>query len=179
MNVETPLEQWRILAVDDEPEVLYTYSLVLSDAMSERKVVEPEQFDGWNGGEQEKLSDGQRFELETARNGMTALRKVDEARAEGCPFSVVLVDMRMPGGWNGLETADQIRKIDSEVQIVFVTAYSDFTLKEMRDRINSRFQFLRKPFDQEELYQLVLSLSVLWSHQRRLLQVVSDLTEVE
>jgi len=37
----------------------------------------------------------------------------------------------MPPGWDGVKTARAIRDIDSEIEIVIVTAFSDISHNEM------------------------------------------------
>ena len=63
------------------------------------------------------------------------------------PFSVVFLDIRMPPGLDGYETAKAIRKIDPLVHIVFVSGYSDYSEQDLAavagpDR---RVSFLPKP----------------------------------
>jgi CheY-like chemotaxis protein len=44
------------------------------------------------------------FELESAYQGQEGLRRVQERFASGLPYALALVDVRMPPGWDGIET---------------------------------------------------------------------------
>ena len=56
---------------------------------------------------------------------------VKKALEEGRPYAMAFVDIRMPPGWDGVETTLKIWEIDSEIQIVICTAYSDYSWEEM------------------------------------------------
>src|ERR1700744_756439 len=55
------------------------------------------------------------FTVHKAANGMDGLEWVKRSVEEGRPYAVIFLDMRMPG-WDGLETATQIRKYDNKVE---------------------------------------------------------------
>jgi CheY-like chemotaxis protein len=67
------------------------------------------------------------FHLTSASQGEAALAEVLRARAAGAPFAVAFVDMRMPPGWNGLQTIQQIWAVDPAIEVVICTAYSDLS----------------------------------------------------
>lgn len=62
---------------------------------------------------------------------------------------VVLTDISMPN-INGIELAEQIRKTDPQIYIVFLTAYSDFSYAQQAIRYGVRFYIL-KPSDFNEI----------------------------
>src|SRR2546423_8156397 len=76
-----------------------------------------------------------RFELESAAQGQTGLALVQDALAESRPFSVAFVDMRMPPGWDGLETIRRLWAVDPHLQIVICTAYSDHSWSAITARL--------------------------------------------
>ena len=117
----------------------------------------------------------QPLHLELASSGQEGYRKLEQALGSGEPYSVVLLDMRMPNGLNGLETAEKIRSIDEEVRIIFVSALRDFSTKEIRERIGMNFDYLQKPVESAELEQLVLSNIVQWQQKRELVEAYSQL----
>ncbi len=109
------------------------------------------------------------FELSHAMQGQEALAKVKQALAESHPYAVAFVDVRMPPGWNGVETVEKFWALDSEIEIVLCTAYSDFTWEEIRQRLRhpDRLLILRKPFDAIEVLQLAYCLTKKWFLRRQ------------
>jgi len=84
--------------------------------------------------------------------------------------------MRMPGGWDGLETAREIRALDRQVRIILISAYMDHTLEKIRREVGDNFAFLQKPFERDELIQLVLLLSSDWQREQQLIETEKQLT---
>jgi signal transduction histidine kinase/DNA-binding response OmpR family regulator len=108
------------------------------------------------------------FELDTTTSGEDGLSKVDEALQQHNPYAVIYLDMRMPSGWDGLTTAKKIRAIDPEVSIIFITAYSDRSLDDIRHQLGIKFDFLRKPFIPSELLHLTHLHAEHWHQQSQL-----------
>src|SRR5258708_13693247 len=73
------------------------------------------------------------FTVHKAANGMEGLELVKKSVANGLPYAVIFLDMRMPG-WDGMETAKQIRKYDSKAETIFVTALSDRSIYDIISR---------------------------------------------
>src|SRR5262245_41906691 len=71
------------------------------------------------------------FELDSAYQGPEAFRLVERSISQGRPYALAFVDVRMPPGWNGVETVRRLWTIDDELQIVICTAYSDYSWAEM------------------------------------------------
>ena len=73
-------------------------------------------------------------------------------------------DMRMPPGWDGVETVEHLRA-DPRLQVVFCTAYSDHSWKEVLERLDvrDRLLILKKPFDPIEVYQFAQALTTKWT----------------
>jgi CheY-like chemotaxis protein len=101
------------------------------------------------------------FELDSAFQGEEALAKVQEALASGRPYAMAFLDYRMPPGWNGFETLQQLRKVAPSLPVVLCSAYSDYSWEEMVQEFgeDSLLTELRKPFDKYELHQLARTLS--------------------
>ena len=68
--------------------------------------------------------------------------------AAGTPFDLVLLDMRMPPGIDGLETALGLREQNPNLPIIFFTAYSDYKNELLEEQIGEGFSLLRKPIDE-------------------------------
>ena len=104
------------------------------------------------------------FDLEFVFQGDEAIRVVSAARLAGRPFSLAFIDVRMPPGIDGVETAQRLREADPDLQIVLCTAYSDHSLGEIARRFpeSDGLLILKKPFDPAEVQQLAHSLCRKW-----------------
>jgi CheY-like chemotaxis protein len=59
-----------------------------------------------------------RFEIDSAYQGQEGLAKLEQSLAEGRPYALACVDVRMPPGWDGVETIAQLWRADPHVQVV-------------------------------------------------------------
>lgn len=111
---------------------------------------------------------GPGFELDSAHQGAEALEMVRAAKAEGRPYALVFMDMRMPPGWDGLTTISRVWEVDREIQTVICTAYSDRSWEEIQATLTSRERWLvlKKPFDKIEVLQLAHALTEKWNFGR-------------
>lgn len=110
-----------------------------------------------------------RFELDYADQGQAALALVRMALQEERPYALAFVDMRMPPGWDGLETIERLWAVDSEIQTVICTAYTDHSWDDIIQRLgyDDRLLILQKPFSSVEVSQLATSLTTKWSLARQ------------
>ena len=110
-----------------------------------------------------------RFEIDSAYQGQEGLDKVRQAIESGRPYALAFVDVRMPPGWDGIETISRIWKSYPDLQMVICTAYSDYSWTEMIRQIgrSDSLVILKKPFDNIEVMQLAHALTEKWllSHQ--------------
>ena len=108
------------------------------------------------------------FTLESALQGQAGLELVQAALTAGRPYTLAFVDMRMPPGWDGLETAQKLWKIDPRLQIVLCTAHSDHSWHKIHAALgrSDSLIVLKKPFDQIEARQLAHALAEKWSLAR-------------
>ncbi|MBP85261.1 MAG: hypothetical protein CMJ64_00865 [Planctomycetaceae bacterium] len=93
-----------------------------------------------------------KFELTHASQGQEALQLVEKAAAEDSPFAMAFVDVRMPPGWDAIETLERLWQVDPTMQAVICTAFSDYSWDEMVNRLGDtdKLLILRKPFDNIE-----------------------------
>jgi diguanylate cyclase (GGDEF)-like protein/PAS domain S-box-containing protein len=110
------------------------------------------------------------FEVESAYQGKEGWEMVRASVAANNKYAMAFVDMRMPPGWDGVETITKIWEVDTEIQIVICTAYSDYSGEEMVQRLGNvdRFLILKKPFDTIEVSQLARALAQKWNLARHL-----------
>jgi len=104
------------------------------------------------------------YDIDSAYQGQEALEKVCRALAEGKPYMLAFVDMRMPPGWDGLETIEHLWEKDRDIQVVICTAYSDHSWEDMLERLGlvDNLLILKKPFDNVEVSQLACALTEKW-----------------
>ncbi len=109
------------------------------------------------------------FEIDSAYQGQEALTMVRKAFREGRPYAMAFVDVRMPPGWDGIETVAHLWRDDPHLQIVICTAYSDYSWEEMIEKLglNDRLLILKKPFDSIEVRQLACALTEKWNLARK------------
>jgi diguanylate cyclase (GGDEF)-like protein len=157
----TPL---RVLVVDDDPSVRTAYANVLAPRRVRRTTIDNMEL-GLFGSTTAKTSGLVKgLEVACASQGQEALGLVERAVAEGRPFAVAFIDMRMPPGWDGLETAERIRAVDPRIQIVIATAYSDRAWDDVVRRLGrvDSLLLLKKPFDANEVQQMAAALGEKW-----------------
>ena len=109
------------------------------------------------------------FEVDSAYQGQEALELVRQSLVSDRPYAMAFVDVRMPPGWDGIETIAQIWKVYPDLQVVVCTAYSDYSWEEMIAKLgqSDRLVILKKPFDTIEVTQLAQALTHKWNlHQQ-------------
>lgn len=108
------------------------------------------------------------FSVHLAEGGEEGCTSAWRALGESRPFSMAFVDMRMPGGWDGLTTIEELWKVDPDIQVVICTAYADHSWEDFVARLGrtDRFMILRKPFETIEVVQLATALCEKWGLQR-------------
>ena len=106
----------------------------------------------------------ERFILDSAYQGQEALAMVQAAQDRDAPYAMAFIDMRMPPGWDGLETIEQLWRIAPKLQIALCTAYSDYSWEDMAERLDlgDRLLILKKPFDAIEIRQMASALTCKW-----------------
>ncbi|HRX78235.1 MAG TPA: HD domain-containing protein [Pirellulaceae bacterium] len=104
------------------------------------------------------------FEIDSAFQGETGFELVKAAQFDGRPYSLAFVDVRMPPGWDGIETTRKLLAVDESLQIVICTAHSDYSLEDILHEFagTGRVMLLRKPFDITETCLLATALTDKW-----------------
>ena len=156
----------RILVIDDNVAIHDDFRKILERSLdtSLLQEVRAELFDDV---EEQKIVE--KFEVETADQGQMGHRMVQDAMKAERPYAVAFVDMRMPPGWDGVETVEHLWQEDPDLQVVICTAFSDHAWEDVIQRLNKNGQLLilRKPFDNIEVWQLANSLTKRWAESRQ------------
>ena len=90
-------------------------------------------------------------ELHTASSGEEGLRLVPKLKPD-----LVLMDIRMGTGMNGLETLRRLRQADARLPVIMMTAYGT-TQTAIEAMKLGAYDYLLKPFDVPKLKQLIAS----------------------
>src|SRR5215469_15426949 len=123
MTTATPHAKRRILVVDDNPAIHEDFKKILpGDSQGSSDLLAAERL---LLGEPEALAPRPTFEIDSALQGQAGVERVKQSLAEGRPYAMAFVDMRMPPGWDGLETIENLWREVPDLQIVICTAYSD------------------------------------------------------
>ena len=161
MNPLLPRTNRRILIVDDTASIHEDFIKILS----------PPSFDNDSLTSAENALFGttaavtlQSFVLDSAFQGLEALDKVETALANDMPYAMAFIDMRMPPGWDGLETIERLWQVDPKLQVALCTAYSDYSWEDIDERLvlGDRLLILKKPFDAIEIRQMASALTAKW-----------------
>ena len=117
------------------------------------------------------------FKVDKAANGMEGLELVKKAVAKGDPYAVIFLDMRMPG-WDGMQTAEQIRKYDTKAEIIFVTAFSDRSIDDIIARAGQNVGYHCKPYASEEITQLATKAVTDYNKLRNLEKLIEAISSI-
>lgn len=150
----------KVLVADDDEHVLECYREAFGDdnetsQTQALKALAAELFDTTND-----LEEQPKFDIVACKQGDEAIRVAEAARDDGEPFDVVILDVRMPPGIDGVEAGSQIRQLDPEVEIVFVTGFSDVPFEELQRRVPPpiHLHYFNKPLSFTQLAEDVVSM---------------------
>ncbi len=176
----------RILVADDDRAILDLYQRVLSPVREEEATLFAD-LDGLAG----LLFGGPRdnpqpatpaapaasYELVQCQQGDEAVDMVTRALEEHRPFAVAFLDVRMPPGPDGVWAAERIRALDSHIEIVMVTGYSDLHPEDIAHRVSPahKLLYIQKPFHPQEITQFAAALGTKWQMEWELRQAHNDL----
>lgn len=154
---------YRILVVDDDAALRETYRHILSPPPSELGALE-----ALISGSRQAPVDEPLFQVLEADQGERAAALHRQSLERGQPCQLAFIDMRMPPGWDGLRTAVTLRAQDPTLYVVIATAFSDYDVNALQKALGHDVVLLRKPFNQEEVFQLARTLCQSWETRRRL-----------
>jgi diguanylate cyclase (GGDEF)-like protein len=163
----------RVLVADDEIGVLAAYRICL-DQGAPQGIDETDLLSAALFGNDDAATatvDAPKWtHVDYVSQGEAAIAAVACAINEGQPYSVLFLDMRMPPGIDGKETARQVRALDQNINIVVVTGYSDHSPLEVARVAGplDKLYYLAKPFETAEIRSLAGSLCAKWSMEGEL-----------
>jgi diguanylate cyclase len=180
MASPTPLANRRILIIDDNAAIHLDFRKVLGaqaehSAQAALDVLEANLF-----GETVAATARPNFDIDSAYQGQEGVAMVQQALADGRPYAMAFVDMRMPPGWDGLKTIEHLWETDPDVQVVICSAHTDYDWTEVVERLghSDKLLVLRKPAEPIEVLQCATALSRKWENDRLVRDQMLRLEEV-
>lgn len=167
MSAPTANHNRRILVIDDNPSIHDDFRKILSPAIEGEAMYSAR---AALFGDAPTMPIRVPFEIDSTDQGQKGLGLVDSAQREGRPYALAFVDMRMPPGWDGLETIEHLWYSQPDLEIVICTAYTDHPWDDVAKRIGQtdKLLILMKPFNSIEVIQLANSLTAKWNLKREI-----------
>jgi two-component system, NtrC family, sensor kinase len=152
----------RVLVIDDTPAVHEDFRKIFGVKTPEQSRLEEAESAVFGPPGATAQSVG--FRIDSAFQGQDALELVRKALEENDPYVLAFVDVRMPPGWDGIETIEHIWKCCPELQAVICTAYSDYSWNDITRRLGhtDNLLILKKPFETIEVLQIAHALTQKW-----------------
>jgi len=152
---------YRVLVIDDSPEVQDTFRAILGP-LPWRPRRPPPKDELPFGDPSRPPPEMPKFEVECASSGPEGIERLRQAVAARRPYALAFVDGRMPV-MDGVTTIEHLWKIDPTVEVVLCTGFCDASPEELARRLNRiDLLILKKPFDHAEARQLAYSLTEKW-----------------
>lgn len=147
----------RLLLADDEEAVQKLYDSQLLDHMDNSASSQISELESELFNEPIEADNSGSTSVTVCSQGVEAVDLTTQAIEAGTPFDVIVLDVRMPPGINGIEAAELIRDVDTTVPIIFLSGYSDVPKKEIDKRIPppNRVHFISKPIRMAQLAEKI------------------------
>jgi diguanylate cyclase (GGDEF)-like protein len=164
----------RVLVIDDNGAIHEDFRKVLCTSLGGQGALELLESELLG---ESSAPDVPKFEMESAFQGEEGVRMAKLAVGAGRPYALAFVDMRMPPGWDGLQTIEQLWLVDPAIQVVICSAHSDYEWNEVMARLNhsDKLLVLRKPFEPIEVQQCASALCQKWQNERLIRNHVASL----
>jgi two-component system NtrC family sensor kinase len=152
----------RILIVDDNPSIHEDFRKILLKSNADTAAID--KMETALFGTKSRSTAANEFQIDAASQGQDALALIRQGLEDSRPYALAFVDVRMPPGWDGIETIKRMWQEDPELQVVICTAYSDYSWFDIAEQLGttSHLLVLRKPFDNIEVRQLAHTLTEKW-----------------
>jgi PAS domain S-box-containing protein len=173
----SPASHFRVLVIDDTAAIHDDFRKILHPELEAPARLHAALFAVL--GPRETVASRKVFEVDCALQGQEGLALLRQARAEQRPYALAFVDMRIPPGWDGIETIRHLWAEDPELQAVICTAYSDYSWNQTVQALGEtdNLVILKKPFDNIEVLQLAHALTQKWAATRAVKARMADLDE--
>jgi CheY-like chemotaxis protein len=166
-----PNKSPRLLVADDDRSVLAAYRLVLDKIADEGAI---EHMFGLDNLEAELFGQAPRPKVEWrvtfVEQGIDAVNAVRYSLEDNDPYTAIFLDVRMPPGIDGYETAKRIRMLDEHVHLIVVSGYSDYSIEDFLKVAgpDHLFSYIPKPLWPEQLRKVARVLATESNHRVQL-----------
>jgi len=152
----------RVLVIDDNRAIHHDFRKILCPPTAGEEALDATETELF-GGPTETVRQT-KFQVDSAYQGEQGAQMVKKALESGLPYAMAFIDVRMPPGWDGVETTRKIWEFDPHLQVVLCTAYSDYSWDEVFANLAHRdgLLILKKPFDSVEAFQMAYALTEKW-----------------
>src|SRR5690348_6382728 len=113
MNNSREAQNRRVLVIDDNRGIHHDFRKIFSQGTAAPAIFRAT--DEAIFGPGSTAPEAAPFEMDSAYQGPEGLEMVVGKLKTGVPYAVAFVDVRMPPGWDGIETSTRIRQADPEV----------------------------------------------------------------
>jgi len=160
----------RILIVDDEPAMHDSYRRSFAPVSVDTGALDAMAAELFGEDATGAADEAPDFALTHAMQGLDGVAAIEAAIHDGDPYAVAFIDVRMPPGIDGKETAVRIRALDPNIHLVIVTGFSDFSPIEISKVAGpaDKIFYIAKPFEVAEVMQMATALSHRWQGDREL-----------
>ena len=125
LKSSTAAKNYRLLIIDDNTAIHHDFRKVLNADAEFTAKATLDSLEADILGESTTAADRPLFEIDSAYQGQEGVAMAREAAIGGHPYAMAFVDMRMPPGWDGLETIEHLWATDPDVQVVICSAHTD------------------------------------------------------
>ncbi len=156
----------RILIIDDNFDIHADFKKALHDNKDDKDDKDEDEVALF--GDRLNMQELCTYQIDSAFQGQEALELVKNSMSNRKHYALAFVDIKMPPGWDGIETIQKIWEIDPEIQMVIVSAYSDYSWEDIIRVLGKteNLLILKKPFETMEIRQLALALTRKWALKR-------------
>jgi diguanylate cyclase len=177
MNLQTATANRRVLIIDDNEAIIEDFKKILCAGLDGNAALSNAEAALF--GDNDERASLPQFQIDGACQGREGFALVEQAQRDNRPYAMAFIDMRMPPGWDGVETIAHIWEKDPRLQVVVCTAYSDYSWEELSERLDlgDRLLILKKPFDNVEAYQLASALTMKWEMTQQAEMKMNSLEE--
>ncbi len=104
------------------------------------------------------------YALSSVHQGQEAFELV-KTLSEDQSFAMAFMDMRMPPGWDGLVTTQNLWTVDPRILVTICTAYTDYTWDQINTSLENQslYVFLKKPYTIADVRRYAAALVTAWN----------------